>query len=430
MREGVIKMENLNIAIIGVGMGNPNMLTIEAKEKIHKSQCLIGSARMLDLMPDYRGEKYATISEKEIANYLSINEYLKEAAILVSGDVGFYSAATGLSEGLQKQFPKMTIEWVNGISSLQYFCSRCRTTWENVKTISVHGRENNLSKILAEVTRNEKTFVLTGNTCTINDVCKALVKRGLGNLEVKIGENLSYSKERISKGEACEFQEKKFEDLSVMLIHNKNLSIPEYTTHGLEDRLFERVFGGEGKNNIPMTKSEVRSITLSKLKIQSGNILYDIGSGSGSVAIEMAQRAPEGVVYAIEKNSAAVELLKRNVKRFGLSNIVIIEGEAPEVLGQLPAPDRVFIGGSSGKLKDILEVLYNKNPELLIVVNTITLETQSQCLDIFQHHKLEDIEIVQLTIAKSRGISNLHMMMGQNPVTVISGKGMGNIVKE
>jgi precorrin-6B C5,15-methyltransferase / cobalt-precorrin-6B C5,C15-methyltransferase len=138
------------------------------------------------------------------------------------------------------------------------------------------------------------------------------------------------------------------------------------------------------------------------------------------MSVEMALQAIEGVVYAIEQKSEAVSLIEENKKKFGADNLVVIDGIAPEVMEQLPEPTHAFIGGSSGNLKDIMMLLLNKNPKVRIVINAITLETISEALHCVKNLDVAEVEVVQISISKSHTIGDYHMMMGQNPVYIIS----------
>ena len=129
-----------------------------------------------------------------------------------------------------------------------------------------------------------------------------------------------------------------------------------------------------------MTKEEVRTVSLSKLCLTEDSVCYDVGAGTGSLSIEMALRAHQGKVWAVEKKEDAVELIRQNKVKFAAGNLEIIEGLAPEALTDLPAPTHAFIGGSSGNLKEIVKLLIEKNPQVRIVINCITLETVSEAL--------------------------------------------------
>lgn len=174
-----------------------------------------------------------------------------------------------------------------------------------------------------------------------------------------------------------------------------------------------------------MTKEEVRALAICKLRIRPADTVWDVGSGTGSVSVEAARAACEGQVIAIERAVRAVELTEANRARFHLPNIRVVAGEAPGVLAGLPTPDRVFVGGSSGCLTDILRVAIGANPAVRLCCTAITLETLAECLSAITTLGLREVEIVQLTVAKSRELGSRHLMMGGNPVYLISADGPG-----
>ncbi|MCQ2240064.1 precorrin-6Y C5,15-methyltransferase (decarboxylating) subunit CbiT [Treponema sp.] len=184
-------------------------------------------------------------------------------------------------------------------------------------------------------------------------------------------------------------------------------------THGIKDSEFIR---GE----VPMTKEEVRIISISKLELTENSILYDIGSGTGSIAIESAQLSPSINVFAIEANPIAVDLIRQNKEKFKADNIEIIEGFAPSVLESLPIPTHAFIGGTKGNLKSILETLYKKNPKMRIVMNAISLESISEMADASKTFRIVNDEVIQVAISKANKIGNYHMMQANNPVFIFS----------
>ena len=164
----------------------------------------------------------------------------------------------------------------------------------------------------------------------------------------------------------------------------------------------------------------MRSISLSKLRLHKDAVVWDVGAGTGSVSIEAASLAKDGVVYAIEKKDEAIDLLEQNKRKFGIDNLEIIKGLAPEALEGLPAPTHAFIGGSSGNLKEILEVLLEQNPRVRVVINAIALETVAEAMQCLKSMAFTDVDIAQVSVAKGKKLDSYEMMMGQNPVYIFS----------
>lgn len=399
----------MKVTIAGVGPGNSGLLTAQAAGAISRSRVLIGAPRLLDSFPDHPGEKFAAAAPREIAERISTLSQ-GPVAVLVSGDPGFFSAAKRLG-GLLAGYE---VEILCGVSSLSYFAARIGIPWEDVKLVSLHGREGNPGPW---VRANRRTFFLTGGKWRVQDICRRLCDAGLGELPAFAGEELSYSGERIASGTVHALAQGSFRDLAVLLVENPRPLTPSGVP-GLPDSCFIR-----GK--APMTKSEVRSVILSKLRPQNGETLYDVGAGTGSVAVELALQNPAGSVYAVERSPDCCELIAKNRDQFALGNLEIIAGKAPEALGPLPAPDAAFVGGSSGNLREIIEALIQKNPAVRIVVSAVTLETAAQATACLRDYDLRDAEIVQVAVSRADPVGSCHMMRAQNPVTIFSTRGKG-----
>ena len=173
------------------------------------------------------------------------------------------------------------------------------------------------------------------------------------------------------------------------------------------------------RGQVPMTKSEVRAVSISKLGLCDNSIVYDIGAGTGSVAVEMALAMGHGHVYAIEQREEGCRLIGQNQEHFGVRNLTIVPGKAPDVLKDLPAADRVFIGGSGGELPKILDLVREKNPSARMVINAVSLETLSAVTEYLRGKGME-AEIVSIQTARARKLGDYHLMEGQNPVYIIT----------
>ena len=218
--------------------------------------------------------------------------------------------------------------------------------------------------------------------------------------------------------EACEHVEET--GLYICLILNPDAE-KKAVTCGMRDEEFLR-------DKVPMTKEEIRALSICKLHLQEDSVCYDIGSGTGSVAVEIAKRSGKIRVFAIEKKPLALELIDKNREKSALSNLQVIAGTAPDCLQteeRSENPTHAFIGGSSGRLKEILDVLYEKNHAMRIVINCITLETVTEAMNAIRDFSLTDVDIVQLSAARSKSIGRYHMMMGENPIYIISCSGRG-----
>ncbi|MCD8083760.1 MAG: cobyrinate a,c-diamide synthase [Clostridiales bacterium] len=177
----------------------------------------------------------------------------------------------------------------------------------------------------------------------------------------------------------------------------------------------ERYIRGE----IPMTKEEVRAVSLSKLELKSDSIVYDIGAGTGSVTVEAAFVARNGHVYAFEQRQEGCRLIRTNCGRLGASNVTVVPGHCPESLAGFPVPDCVFIGGSSGEMDKILDTIYELNPQVRVVINVIALESLELVMRCLRNHGV-DPEVICVQVSKAQIRGTYHLMQGMNPIYVIS----------
>lgn len=393
------------VTIAGIGMGSLSGMTREVYKACEDADVIIGAKRITGCLKEFEKQTYEAIISTDIADYINKHEEYENILVAMSGDVGFYSGAKKLIELLNKYETRVLC----GISTVVYLAGRLNIPWEDIKLISTHGRECNF---IGEIENNQKTFALLGGENGVKKFCETLIEYGLDNVSIIVGENLSYPEERIVRGRPGELVNMSFSPLSVLLAENQN-ACNKVATYGISDKEFIR-------DEIPMTKEEVRSISLSKLQLTRNAVIYDIGAGTGSVSIEMANLAIEGHVYAIEKNEEAVKLIEANKRHFGITNLTVIKAEAPDINNELPKPTHAFIGGSSGKLKSILNWLLDKNSKLRIVINVITLENLTETVTYLKEKDIKNADIVQVNISKNRELGRYNLMAAQNPVYIIS----------
>lgn len=397
-----------SVQIVGIGPGSRDAMTQEVRRAIEETDCLIGARRMLDAARG--GQKtFAAIAPQEIADFLRAHREYRRCVVVMSGDTGFFS-------GTKKLLPLLSgceVRVLPGLSSLSYLCAMLQTSYEDVHVVSLHGRAHDIA---ADVRAHARVFALVGGEHGVNDLCRTLTENGLGTVTVSVGERLSYEDETITTGTAEELQSKAFAPLSAVLIEN---DYPDaVVTHGLPDEAFLRGAGEVGV--VPMTKSEVRAIALSKLRLTERAVCCDIGAGTGSVAIEMALQAKRGHVYAVERRIDAVELLKKNQAAFHVENLTVVSGTAPEACRDLPAPTHAFIGGSAGNLRDIVSMLLAKNPHVRIVATAISLESVAELTACMKDFAFTEAEAVSVQIARGKKAGPYNLMTGQNPVYIFT----------
>lgn len=423
------------VKIIGIGLGTELYLTKRAKDAIENAEKIITTDTLFKRL-DISDAKISLCQISQIAEEI-LECQSDNIAVLVSGDVNFYSLSKTIKINLEKlalkseeaadeklkfQLEDIELEFINGISSMQYFFAKIKKNYDDVKIASAHGRNTDM---VALSSYNKKVFALTGGEQKAQIICQRLTSAGLGNVAVTIGENLGSDEERILSGSAQGFKDAEISNLAVMLIENPQAA---QAYEMLKDTDFERA-------RVPMTKEEIRWISVNKLEIRPGDIVYDVGAGTGSVTLEMARKANEATVYAIEQNAEAIALIKRNIEKTGGYNVELVQSKAPEGMEKWPAPDRVFIGGSSGNLKQILSAVilkfdshkkafeireFSKENKLRIVINTITLESLVETYSCLETLGFENVQYLSVTTAKSQKMGSYNLMMGANPVYVIS----------
>lgn len=399
------------VTIVGIGPGSREAMTLEVRRALEEADCLIGAKRMLEAGLRPNQTVFDAVSPAKIAEYINNHPEFNRFTVAMSGDVGFFS-------GAKKLLPLLSgceVRALPGLSSLVYLCARLGTSYEDVRPVSLHGRDHDL---VPDIRKYRRVFTLVGGENGMGLLCKQLTEAGLGGVKVSVGENLSYPQERISVGTAAELAEKEFSSLSVALIEND--AADPVVTHGLPDEAFQRT------ESVPMTKSEVRSVCLSKLALSEHAICWDVGAGSGSVAIEMALQANSGQVFAIERKDTAVELLRENTRRFGLENLSVVPGLAPEACEDLPAPTHVFVGGSAGNMRQILDEILAKNPNARIVATAVTLESIGELTQCIKDIPFTYTEVVSMSVARDRKAGPYHLMMGQNPIFIFTMQGGTN----
>lgn len=393
------------IRIVGTGMDGDLTLTKAGRAAIEHSDALFGAKRMTEPFAALGKPVFHTWKAAEIGEIVKRNGFARPC-VLLSGDCGFYSAADGLVNGLDGTENEFKTEIICGISSPVYFSSKIKIPWQDMKFVSLHGTDNS---IVRNVCRNKYCFFLLGGDISAAEVCGELCDYGLSDIGVYIGENLGGADERITVGTARELVGGEYSRLAVLVTDN-----PDYergARYGIPDGEFLR---GE----VPMTKAEIRAAVMSKLAVRDGDICYDVGCGTGSVTVEMALGCGSGRVYAADVLEEAARLTDENRKKFRCDNVFVRCGSAPEAFEGLPEPDCVFIGGSGGKLAEIIEAMFDRaNSGARIVLTAVTLNTLETA-----RRSLEALgaqpEIIQIAVTR---VGKGSMLSALNPIFIIKG---------
>lgn len=395
------------------------MPTKEILELIYKSPVLMGAQRLLDNYADYAGKKLI-IKNAEKNKLADMVEILKnenqDAVVLASGDPLFFGVGGYLISRFSS--PEYIIEIYPGISSMQLAFARAGISWQDAKCLSLHGRP--MQGLAQRLEPENKIAILTDFENHPGKIAAYMLHFNLGNYRAFVAENLGMKNERTAWYSPEELSKKVSEDfleLNVLILikdtteEGKNISY----SIGIPDEQFSYPEKPEGL----ITKKEIRTLSLGEMRLKADSVVWDIGSCTGSIAIEAAKIARQGVVYAIEKNQEHLAYLRLNVKKFH-TDICIIEKEAPDGLTGLKDPDVVFIGGSGGRLREILDVCADRlRPSGRIMINAATLETMHDSLLRFKELGFR-YEIQMAQISRSRPVGNLTRFQALNPVFILT----------
>ncbi len=407
---------NVSLAAFGMGFGT---ITEEVKESIANADMIFGAARMLTYVetsakkyPYYLADDILPVLDKKAKE---ITHGTCNVVVLFSGDTGFYSGTKKLYEALKNDGRfKTTI--MPGISSVSALASRIGESYDDAVVMSCHGIEESVwqPKLIDTVLHNAKVFTLTSGGKDVRIIgeilCKLEEDYGV-KYEIVAGVNL-YSYEKIVTLSAMKCATFSEVGLVVLMIKNKK-SIAARLSPGLADDLFLR-------NKTPMSKEEIRALSICKLGLTENAVVYDIGGGSGSVSVEIGLLHPSINVYTVEFKEEACKLIRANINKFNLKNVKLYEGVAPEALENLPAPTHVFIGGSGGRLEEILRTIKAKGNNTRVVINAVTLETIAEVNGILKNFAISDADVVQVAISKAKTIGDYNVMQAQNPVYIVT----------
>lgn len=396
------------IKIVSCGMIGEGTLTLEGQRAIAQSAVLMGTERLLKSYGRPHQETIQGYTPSLLQGYWEENPHQGQVTVLVTGDCGFYSAGKLLREA----FPPdtgVTVSQIGGMSSLVYLASRLGLSWEKTHCISLHGRKES---ILPQLLQHDSSFILFDGVHTPQWLCETLLSYGV-EAQLHIGEQLGSDSERIVSGTVETVGKESFSSLVCAYVIPAQIDLSPKI--GLPDTAFYR------EEKVPMTKSEVRAVIASKLGLDKGSVVYDIGAGSGSVTVEMAWQAEK--VYAFEKNPSALAVLEENRRRFYGENITIVSGDALDSLeqGEFPPPTHVFLGGFSGNLPELVAYIRENSPHARFVGTSVTLETLVAFQGLLQDYPNHEVVEVAVTRGEKRG--RYEMMMAQNPIYIFSFQG-------
>jgi precorrin-6Y C5,15-methyltransferase (decarboxylating) len=393
------------IHIIGVGSDGLAGLTGRAREILHNAEVVFGARSVLELLPDLRAERRELGADlPEVTTTLAGLLGRKRVAIVASGDPLFYGVARYLTDRLGKD----TFEVLPHVSTMQEAFARVKETWEEafLTNLATHPLESVLDRIRVA----ETVGLFPGETEGPAEVAQQLLARGLDYFRAYVCENLGGPHERVTQGELADIAGMEFDPLNVFILVRKPgrpdrpLPAGRFRRFGNPDEVFAQ---SRPKSGL-ITQAEVRAIALAQMAIQPGHVVWDIGAGSGSVAIEAARLSDPGLVYAIEQDAADYHLILANAETFGVHNLKAVHGLAPAVFAGLPAPDAIFAGGDGREVAGVLGAAFQAlRPGGQLVVHVATLENLSSTYAVLRKVS-RDVDALLLNIA--RGVEQLESL--------------------
>ncbi|MEC4677544.1 MAG: precorrin-6y C5,15-methyltransferase (decarboxylating) subunit CbiE [Nitrospirota bacterium] len=395
------------VYVVGIGDSGKQSLGEEALQIVAEAEVLIGGERHLACFPESSAEKcpiqnnLKTITEK-------ITGEKRRVVVLASGDPLFY----GIAAYLLKQIGATRLQIIPNTSSMQLAFAAVKTAWHDALLVSCHAKP--LRPHIQKIRGAQKVGIFTDQENTPAYIASQLLEAGLSDFRAFVCENLGGKEEHIIEADLSALPSQSFAALNVLILIKQERPV-KFSKHrasfGIPDQAFHQRQPLKGL----ITKCEVRVISLSKMQIQPGDVVWDVGAGSGSVSIEAALLGAK--VWAIEKNRTDIDIIQKNIMQFGAKNITTIHGLAPEVLLDLPDPDAVFIGGSAGKMQEIIQLCRTRLKDAgRLIINVATIENLAEMNAQLQGQA----ETTLVQISRSRPILNLTRFEALNPVFIIS----------
>jgi precorrin-6Y C5,15-methyltransferase (decarboxylating) len=334
--------------------------------------------------------------------------------VLASGDPNFFGIASYLTGKLGKD----SFEIIPNVSAMQLAFARIRESWEDAVFVSAHARP--IEDIVETVWSNDKVGIFTDAEHTPAAIAKVLLERGIEGYLVYVCQNLGEKEEKVIETDLAGLCETKCSSLNTLiLLSDRKEPVSAHSPRwlGISDAEFHQRRPKAGL----ITKQEVRAISLAKMHLIDESVLWDIGAGSGAISVEASFLARKGRIYAIEKNDADVAIIRKNLRKFHVPNVEVVQALAPDGLDELPDPTTVFIGGSGGRMDEILGLVGRRlKPGGRIVINIVALENLSAAINALIARGFMT-EVTLVNVARSTKTAELTRFEASNPVFVVTG---------
>ena len=427
------------IYIIGIGY---KPIEKKARAIILGSNIILASGRLFDAFMMY--DEFEAVKDKvkvinkvdqtmdfiraEMADHRIPSQII---TLLASGDPMFF----GIGRRAVNEFGKDTVEIIPDLSCIQLAFSKIKETWDDALLMSLHGGpdpakrrrlEYELKDLPLLLSKHSKIAILTDRENNPTSIARHIVSSAYFDqrpaaLKIYVCEKLGYADEELKEGTPQDIAAMSFSEPNVVIIQNIDIpkkneknSVKQDICFGLTER---EILHSRGL----ITKDEVRAVVIHKLRLPHYGVLWDVGAGSGSVSVEVSRVQPGLRVFSVEKDEEQQKNITENKLRFNATNIEVIKGSAPEVLKDLPPPDRVFIGGSGGNLEKIVSSIAGALSSGVVVITAVTLETLQSAIQLLQN-KGFDVDISEVSISRFKMTAGKQHIRALNPVFVIRGE--------
>ncbi|RHX91435.1 cobalamin biosynthesis bifunctional protein CbiET [Leptospira yasudae] len=399
------------VTVIGMGdEGCPGLSSL-AINAVSKAQVLAGGERHLDFFPQFRGEKIVFKGD-----LIRATERIAELAsehtvcVLASGDPLFF----GIGNLISKKVGLEHVDFIPAPSSIQQAFARVGMKWDDAEILSLHGRQ--IEGLVTKLQSLRKVALFTDEVNHPRAIASYLSNFGETDWTAFVCENLGGKEERIRKFDIKLLSEEEGINPLNVLILTRNES--EWKPPSIVPNVPEENYAKRTPKKGLITKKEVRILSVAYLDIRDDSVIWDIGAGSGSIAIEAAQIAKNGKSYAIEVDPEGIEICKQNVLSQKTDNVHVVSGKAPEILERLPDPDCVFVGGSKGNLYEIIRICLNRlSSSGSLVVNAVTLDNVAEAYQSFKKLCLVP-DVTLLNVSRAQPLADYLRYEALNPIHI------------
>ena len=389
--------------LIGIGDNGQESLLPQYAQWIEASEVLVGGERVLSFFPNYQGEKVVVKGGLK-ALVERLQEETRPTVVLASGDPLYYGIGGYLSS-------KINMEVYPYVSSVQLAFSKMGESWQDAYVTSVHGRS--MKGLAQRIDGKAKVALLTDAENSPNRLAEYLLSFGMTEYRAFVAENLQGENEKTGWYELQDMVNYEFSPLNVVIL-KKVADGPSWSL-GIDDEEFSQRKPDKGL----ITKKEIRVLSLYALNLKKDSIVWDVGTCTGSMAIEAARLAPEGQVFAVEKNEPDLENCLQNQRKFR-TDLTAIHGKAPQGLETFPDPDAIFIGGTGGEMVELIQTCCQRLKEGgRIVLNAATIENLYRANEAFAQAGFQT-SIMHAQISRSKPILGMNRFVPLNPIYIIT----------